>query len=54
MGHDQHFSMATDRSEYVQNMSVTGDEDNKLFFENMIFNKERYLEAEPYTKDHSG
>ena len=50
MGHDQHFSMATDRKDYIQNMRVTGDEDNKLFFENMIFNKERYMEAEPYTK----
>ncbi|HEX6224563.1 MAG TPA: redoxin domain-containing protein [Chryseolinea sp.] len=50
IGHDQQFFMATDRKEYIQNMRVTGDDDNKLFFENMIFNKERYLEAEPFTK----
>ena len=50
MGHDQHFSMTTDRKEYYQNMVVTGDEDNKLFYENMIFNMERHKEAEPYIK----
>lgn len=50
MGHDQHFSMTSDRKDYIQNMVITGDEDNKLFFENMIFNRDRYLEAEPYTK----
>jgi thiol-disulfide isomerase/thioredoxin len=50
VGHDQHFSMTTDRAEYVKNMSVTGDEDNKLFFENMAFNMERHKEAEPYIK----
>ncbi len=50
LGHDQHFSMATDRKEYYKNMVVTGDEDNKLFFENMMFNMERHKEAEPFIK----
>src|SRR5688572_12527077 len=50
IGHDQHFSMTSDRREYITNMKVSGDEDNTLFFENMIYNKERYLEAAPYTK----
>ena len=50
IGKDQHFSMTTDRKEYYKNMVVTGDEDNKLFFENMMFNMERYKEAEPYIK----
>ena len=31
-------------------MKVTGDLDNKLFFENMIFNMERHQEAEPFLK----
>ena len=50
IGPDQHFSMTTDRAEYIKNMKVVGDEDNKLFFENMLYNRDRYFEAEPYTK----
>ena len=50
MGKDQHFAMATDRKEYYKHMVVTGDEDNKLFFENMMFNMERHKEAEPFMK----
>jgi thiol-disulfide isomerase/thioredoxin len=29
-------------------MKVTGDEDNKIFFENMLFNMDRHHEAEPF------
>lgn len=50
IGSNQHFSMATTADDYVRNMKVTGDVDNKLFFENMIFNFERHKEAEPYLK----
>src|SRR5687768_15711806 len=50
IGNDKQFSMTTNREEYVKNMVVTGDEDNKLFFENMVFNMERHKEAEPYIK----
>jgi hypothetical protein len=50
IGPDQHFSMTTDRTEYVKNMKVTDDEDNKLFFENIWFNIDRYKEAEPFSK----
>ena len=50
IGNDQQFSITTNRAEYVKNMVVTGDEDNKLFFENMVFNMERHKEAEPYIK----
>lgn len=46
----QSFSMETNTSDYVKNMKVTGDIDNKLFFENMIFNLDRHKEAEPYIK----
>ena len=50
VGSNQHFSMATSTADYVKNMKVTGDVDNQLFFENMIFNMERHLEAEPALK----
>ncbi len=47
---NQHFAMETSSADYVKNMKVTGDIDNKLFFENMIYNMERHMEAEPYIK----
>ena len=50
LGSDQNFSMTTDRRDYYKHMVVEGDEDNKLFFENMMFNMERHKEAEPYIK----
>lgn len=48
VGKTQQFSMATKAEDYVKHMVVTGDEDNKLFFENMRFNMERHKEAEPF------
>lgn len=50
VGQAKQFSLATDKADYVKNMVVTGDIDNKLFFENMIFNMERHKEAEPFIK----
>jgi thiol-disulfide isomerase/thioredoxin len=50
VGATQQFSMATRTSDYVKNMIVTGDTDNKLFFQNMAFNMERHKEAEPFIK----
>jgi len=50
VGANQHFSMSTTADDYVKNMKVNGDVDNKLFFENMIFNMERHKEAEPFLK----
>ncbi|MEO5978057.1 MAG: thioredoxin-like domain-containing protein [Chryseolinea sp.] len=46
----QHFSMETRAEDYVKYMKVTGDEDNRLFFDNMIFNMDRHKEAEPFEK----
>ncbi|HTF20113.1 MAG TPA: thioredoxin-like domain-containing protein [Chryseolinea sp.] len=46
----QQFSMETKSSDYVKYMKVTGDPDNALFFENMLFNGERHKEAEPFIK----
>jgi thiol-disulfide isomerase/thioredoxin len=50
VGHTQTFSLETNTADYIKNMKVTGDEDNKLFFENMMFNMERHQDAEPYIK----
>lgn len=50
VGRNQHFSMETSTADYVKNMKVAGDTDNKLFFDNMVFNMERHQEAEPFIK----
>lgn len=47
---DQRYQLETNTSDYVKFMKVTGDEDNRLFFENMVFNMERHQEAEPFVK----
>ncbi len=47
---DQTFSMTTSTDDFIKNMEVKGDEDNRLFFENMLFNMERTKEAEPFMK----
>ena len=46
----QTFSLSTSTEDYIKNMVVNGDEDNKLFYENMTFNMERHKEAEPIVK----
>ena len=38
---NQHFTLATNTADYIGHMKVTGDIDNKLFFENMRFNMDR-------------
>lgn len=50
VSHTQNFSLETSTADYVKNMKVIGDIDNKLFFENMAFNMERHKEAEPFIK----
>lgn len=50
VGSTQRFSMQTAADDYIKHMMVKGDDDNRLFFENMIFTSERYKEAEPLTK----
>ncbi len=47
---DQSFTLETDSLDYVRHMKVTGDEDNRLFFENIAFNIERNKEVEPFIK----
>ena len=46
----QHFSMETASNELILNMKVKGDEDNRLFFENMAFISDRHKEADPFIK----
>lgn len=47
---DQRFALETSSSDFVKNMTVKGDEDNRLFFESMLFYMDRHIEAEPYMK----
>jgi thiol-disulfide isomerase/thioredoxin len=48
IGSTQKFKMETSTADYVKNMKVIGDPDNKIFFENMLFNMEMHKEAEPH------
>ncbi len=48
VGDDQQFALETSTDDYIKNMKVIGDEDNKIFFENMHFNMERNQEATPF------
>ena len=50
VGPNQHFEIDCDSKDFIQTVTVKGDVDNKLFFENMRFNMERGKEAEPFTK----
>jgi hypothetical protein len=50
IGQDQEFTFETDTTDYIGHLQVSGDEDNKLFFDNIVFNKARHDEAEPYIK----
>jgi len=50
VGKSQFFTLETKADDYVQNMKITGDPDNKLFFEGMMFNMARHKEADPYVK----
>ncbi len=50
VSNQQHFSFETSTDEYIQNMKVKGDDDNRLLFENLIFISERHKEASPFLK----
>jgi len=53
IGKNQKFMMessAASANDFIKEMKVTGDEDNQLFFESMMFNMERHQEADPYLK----
>jgi thiol-disulfide isomerase/thioredoxin len=48
VGHDQQFSMETSYSDYVGKMIVKGDEDNSVFFQNLIYQAKLQQEAKPF------
>lgn len=50
VGSNQKFSMATTTRDLIGNMKVTGDFDNALFYEDMLYNIERNKEADPFVK----
>lgn len=50
VGADQVFSIETDSKDFINTFSAKGDEDNKLFFENMKFDHGLKKEAEPFIK----
>src|SRR5688572_19105559 len=50
IGKDQQFLMETSSDDYVKNMKITGDEDNKIFFESLMHDMERGKEASPFIK----
>ena len=48
VGSDQHFSVATDTSNYILNMKVEGDINNQTFLDNMKFNVSMNAKAKPH------
>lgn len=50
VGADQEFMIETSTEDFIKNLKVTGDEDNRVFFENVEFNVAHHLAAEPYIK----
>lgn len=50
IGRDQQFKMETSHPDYILNLKITGDEDNKLFLEDMLFNAARNEEAKPFVE----
>jgi thiol-disulfide isomerase/thioredoxin len=50
VGNIQTFTLSTNTTDYIKNLVVKGDDDNKLFFDNMNFNVARHKEAEPFLK----
>src|SRR5258708_22631193 len=47
VGNDQRFGLETNSEDYLKYLKATGDEDNRLFVENIAFNVEHHREAEP-------
>lgn len=50
VGTNQRFLIEGNSDNFIQSAVVKGDEDNRLFFENMKFNMVRSKEAEPFVK----
>jgi len=50
VGSTQRFTIEGDSEDFINSAVVKGDEDNRLFFENLGFNMERGKEADPFIK----
>lgn len=50
IGKNQFFTLETDKDDYIAHMKVSGDDDNKLFFEDLAFIMERNKEVEPFKR----
>ena len=50
IGPDQQFKMETTHPDYIPNLKITGDDDNQLFWEDMLFNAARNEEAKPFVE----
>ncbi len=50
IGANQRFSIEGDSEDFIKTATVKGDEDNRLFFENMRFYSDRGKEADPFIK----
>lgn len=50
VGADQQFGLTTDTSNYITNMQVSGDVNNRVFFENMMYNQRMNENATPWVK----
>lgn len=50
IGSNQNFRLETNTADYIKNMKVSNDPDNKLFFENLAFLAEQHAEAAPLLK----
>lgn len=50
VGSDQHFTLTTRSDDYNANMKVTGDEDNRLFFEDIAFERKQWQAADGFVK----
>ena len=50
VGKNTFFALETNADDYIKNMVVKNDEDNKLYFDNLLFLGDRRQEAEPFIK----
>jgi peroxiredoxin len=50
VGSNQHFSLETSSEDYLKFLKSKGDDDNRLFVENIGFNMEQHKLAEPFIK----
>jgi len=50
VGEDQRFSITTDTANYITHMKVSDDVNNRVFFENMVYNQGMNEKAAPWVK----